>query len=288
MKAKLKIIFIIVCVVWLFGLLAVYLNGSNFAIFNPKGEVAEKQFNLILLTIGLGLFVLLPVYFLTFYMAWNFREGRNKHKYAPEQSGNTGAELVWWGIPTVIILVLSVITWQTSHSLDPHKPLGDSQPLKVQVIALDWKWLFIYPEEKVASINQLQIPVNREIAFDITADAPMNSFWIPQLGGQIYAMPGMTTKLHLKADTPGDYPGSSANLSGKGFSGMNFITKANSEEAFSAWIRQAAASDEKLDEDSYYDLAKPSENVKPASLSLADERIFEKAVMKYAANEGEH
>ena len=175
----------------------------------------------------LSLVVVIPVFAMTIYIVWRYRESNQKAKYSPDWDHNSKVETIWWLIPTLLIVVLSVVTWNSSHSLDPFKPIKSSvKPLRVQVIALQWKWLFIYPEQGVASTNILELPVDRPINFEVTADAPMNSFWIPQLGGQIYAMAGMSTQLHLMASEAGTYAGASANLSGKGFAKMKFDTKA--------------------------------------------------------------
>ncbi len=282
MNKKYRAAFFGVLVLWFIGLLVVYLHNSNFGVLNPKGIVAFKERRLMIITVLLGLLVVLPVYVMTFAIAYKYREGNKKAKYSPELSGNVFAETLWWGIPTAIILVLSVITWNSSHDLDPHKALAVSgRPMTVQVVALDWKWLFIYPEQNIASVNYVQFPVNKPVNFIITADAPMNSFWIPQLGGQIYAMPGMSTQLHLIADKAGDYKGSSANISGKGFAGMRFTAKASSEADFSNWEKSAKESPNGLTMAEYKSLVKPSENNAATLYSSAEAGLFDNVVHKY-------
>ena len=259
-----------------------YLSTHNVAVLNPKGLVAVEQKELLITTVLLGLIVIIPVYAMLVIFAVRYRAGNSKHvKYSPELSGNVWAELVWWGIPLAIISILSVITWNSSHSLDPRRPLTNTKPLKVQVVALEWKWLFIYPEQKVASVNYLALPAGREVAFDITADAPMNSFWIPQLGSQMYAMPGMSTKLHLVANEPGDYRGSSANISGEGFADMHFTARADSQERFNEFIRQASLSTTQLDLETYRWIAKPSKDYGVLLLSQADPKLYHEILMKY-------
>lgn len=175
--------------------------------------------------------------------------------------------------------MLGVITWKGCVELDPFRPLEmNKKPLKIQVIALQWKWLFIYPEQKIATVNFFQFPEQTPINFDVTADAPMNSFWIPELGGQIYAMPGMNSKLHLMADREGSFRGSSANLSGTGFSGMRFIAKASSDADFNTWVESVKQSNQSLD---YDQLVKPSSYVPEAFYLLADENLYDQVVMKY-------
>ena len=207
----------------------------------PRGHIALVEYKLLIFSTLLMLFVAIPVFILSFWVAWHYREGRDA-TYRPNWSHSTLLEIVWWAIPCAIILILSILVWRTTHGLDPYKPLkSDKQPVVINVIALDWKWLFIYPEYHIATINEIAVPVGRPINFNITAAAPMNSFIIPQLGGQIYAMAGMKTKLHLIADKPGRYRGFSANYTGDGFAHMQFYAYATSEEGFNAWIQKVRA-----------------------------------------------
>lgn len=285
---KLKPVFIIAIGLWFIGLLAWYLHAKNFAVLNPAGLVAAKERRLIVGTVLLGAFVIVPVYIMTFAFAYRYREGNKNAKYSPELTGNTYAELIWWGIPILIIGTLSVITWQTSHALDPRKPINPAaRPLTIQVVALDWKWLFIYPEQDVASVNFVQLPVGRPITFDITADAPMNSFWIPQLGSQIYAMPGMSSQLHLIADKPGAYDGSSANISGAGFSGMRFTAQAGSDAAFAGWVQTARSMPAQLDRNAYDSLTKPSQNDPVSLYSTVDSGLYNAILLKYMGPGGQ-
>jgi cytochrome o ubiquinol oxidase subunit 2 len=287
LNKKQRRIYSAVVIVWFLALLSWYLHDKNFALLNPGGLIASKEKRLMAITVALGLIVIIPVYVMTFLIAWRYREGNNNARYSPELSGSVLAETVWWGIPTAIILALSVITWQTSHSLDPHRTLVSNQkPLTIQVIALDWKWLFIYPEQHVASLNYVELPVGRPVTFDITADAPMNSFWIPQLGGQIYAMPGMATKLNLVADKAGSYEGSSANLSGEGFSGMHFAAQAEPQKDFDNWVQLTKNSPDSLTMDLYKQLAKPSENNHVTQYSDVAPNLFRAVILKYMSPEG--
>ncbi len=261
-----------------------FLSNHNVAVLNPKGVIADQQRQLIITATLLMAIVVVPVLLLTFAIAWRYREGNHKAKYSPDLDGNKFAEIAWWLIPLVIIAILSGITIATSHSLDPSKPIAsDKSPLKVQVVALQWKWLFIYPDQHVASLNYLPIPTDRPIDFEITADAPMNSFWLPQLGGQIYAMSGMSTRLHLTASQPGDYRGSSANISGEGFSGMVFTAHATPQADFDKWVADTQKSSQKLTLNIYNELAKPSKDVKPTAYSFpaAYDGLYDTVVMKY-------
>ena len=195
----------------------------NLAVLNPVGEIAAQEKSLISTAVLLMLIVVVPVIIMVFLFAWKYRASSTKAKYTPNWAHNTWLEIVWWGIPSSIIIALATITWITTHKLDPYRPLDSKEkPVEIQVVALDWKWLFFYPEYNIATVNHIQIPVGRPINFRITADAPMNSFMIPQLGGQIYAMQGMETKIHLIAEKPGEFDGYSSNYSGHGLSGMNF------------------------------------------------------------------
>lgn len=262
---------------------SVWFGGNNrFDVLNAQGPIAAQQRDLMLIVVLLMLIVVIPVFAFTFHIAWKYRASNAKATYTPDWDGNRKLEAIWWSVPTAIILVLGVIIWNSSHSLDPYRPIASTQtPVRVQVVALQWKWLFIYPDHGVASVNYLQIPTGTPINFEITADAPMNSFWIPQLGGQVYAMSGMATKLHLVADKAGNYQGSSANLSGEGFAGMRFVAAASSYDEFQDWADAVRKSPQRLDATAYTELAKPSKG-KEAVYSLAsDQRIFAKTIERY-------
>lgn len=259
-----------------------YVYGNNIAVLNPRGLLAERERRLMITALILMLIVVIPVYIMTFAIAWRYRAGNTKAKYTPDWDRSLKAELTWWGVPLAIIAILAVITWQSSHQLDPYRPIdSNKKPLTVQVIALDWKWLFIYPEQKVASLNFMEMPVGRPVNFEITSDAPTNSFWIPQLGGQIYAIAGMKSELNLMADSPGTYNGLSANISGRGFAGMKFTVLASSDEGFNQWVAAAAGSAEKLNLTEYNRLAKPSQNNPVKYYALSEPALFTEVINKY-------
>lgn len=261
---------------------AMLLKGVNVAVMNPKGLIASKQRDLIITATLLMLIVVIPVFLLTIFISWKYRAGNKEAKYSPDWDHNSKAEMVWWGFPLIIILVLSIVTWKWTHDLDPFKPIqSDAKPMTVQVVALRWKWLFIYPEHGIASVNFVQFPEQVPIKFEITSDAPMNSFWIPQLGGQIYAMPGMMSQLNLIADEQGIFSGSSANLSGKGFAGMRFVAKASSQAEFDKWVVSVQGSSQSLNREEYKRLAEPSEYNQPAFYLLQDDGLFNWSIMKY-------
>lgn len=293
MSKKLKLSLLILFALGVIGASAVYLlQGQDIAVLNPRGEIAQKQFHLLVFTSALSLLIIIPVFALTAYIVWKYRASNAKATYHPDWDSSKAIEGLWWGLPLLLIVILAVVTWKSSHELDPYKALAsDKKPVTVQVIALQWKWLFIYPEQDIATVNYLQIPEDTPINFDITADAPMNSFWIPNLGGQVYAMAGMQTKLHLMADKPGDYPGSSANISGDGFAGMKFITRATSEAEFTKWVGSVKTSSKFLDQHSYQELAKPSKNNPPDYYSSSEKGLFGGVMMKYMMpghQDGEH
>lgn len=248
------------------------------SVLAPKGLIGLKERNLLFVIQALMLLVIIPVYLFTFIFSWKYRADKKNLHYDPDLVDNKIAEFFWWGIPTVLIAVIGVLTYLKTDELDPYRPIPSDKPTKtIQVVALQWKWLFIYPEENIASVNFLQMPVDTPVRFEITADAPMNSFWIPHLGGQIYAMPGMRTVLHLIANEEGEFRGSSANLSGEGFAGMSFIAKASSDEEFSDWVSQVRSSSSEL---VYKEIAKPSMN-EPAATYRAEKGLFDAIIMRY-------
>jgi len=204
---------------------ALMLSGCNTALMDPKGAIGLEQRTLILTAIGLMLIVVIPVIIMAFAFAWKYRASNTNAKYSPNWSHSNKIEAVVWTVPIIIIAILATITWKTTHELDPFKPIvSDQKTLTVEVVSLDWKWLFIYPEQGIATVNELVIPKDVPVQFKVTSDSVMNSFFIPQLGGQIYAMAGMQTQLHLIANEAGTYKGISSNFSGRGFSGMKFNT----------------------------------------------------------------
>lgn len=229
-----------------------------FALLSPEGPIAFAERGLMVTATLFMLIVIIPVLGLLFFFARRYRASNTEAHYAPEWHYGRLEELVWWAIPLEIVLILGALTWTSTHELDPRKPLSNEPPVVVQVIALEWKWLFIYPEEGVASVNYVALPAGRNVRFEVTADAPMNSFWIPRLGGQIYAMTGMVNVLHLQADAPGVFEGLSANYSGEGFAHMRFVAEAMPPEAFEAWIVSARASPQSLTAETYEALAVPA------------------------------
>lgn len=288
MRRRYKILISLLVGIVVVGIAAFLLSRGDMPVLNTQGLIANKQRDLIVFTVLLSLVVVVPVFLLLFLIAWRFRSGNTKAKYRPDWDHNHALEFIWWGLPFLIIVILSVVIWASSHSLDPYRPIeSDKKPVIVQVVALQWKWLFIYPELGIAAVNEVNFPVDTPVNFKITADAPMNSFWIPSLGGQVYAMSGMSTKLHLMADNVGDYKGVSANISGKGFAGMKFVAHAQTDKGFDAWLRQAKQSDKKLDARTYEELVKPTENVPVATYVLTEPGLYDTIVNKYMGHSGQ-
>ncbi len=266
-------------------LLLGHLQGGNLIVLHPEGPIGHEESTVILITGLLSSSVVIPVFGLLFWFAWRYRatssSTEKRHKPGWDHD-NWLAEAVWWVIPAIIIIILSFVTWKTAHDLDPYKPLESSiRPITVQVVALDWKWLFIYPEQGIATVNMLEIPEQTPIQFELTADAPMNSFWIPKLGGQIMIMPGMQTQLHLSADTRGTYNGASANISGRGFAGMTFVTTSVSKKDFDAWVVNVKRYSEPLTNETYTELASPSERVPAMTYAPVADGLYNAIIMKY-------
>ncbi|WP_404713907.1 ubiquinol oxidase subunit II [Sphingomonas sp. MMS24-J13] len=261
------------------------LAGCKMEVLNPAGDVARQQANLLIVSTILMLLIIIPVMALTVLFAWRYRAANKAAEHRPDWDHSTALELVIWSAPLLIIIMLGAITWISTHTLDPYRRLGriapgqmipaNAKPLEIEVVALDWKWLFIYPEQGVATVNKLVLPVNREVRFRITSSAVMNSFYVPALAGQIYAMPAMETKLHAVLNKPGTFEGFSANYSGAGFSGMHFPTIGVDNAGFDSWVAQAKAAGGALDRDAYLKLAEPSENVPAQSWASVDTRLFD-------------
>lgn len=257
-------------------------HNLSFPMFEPAGIVAQKEHQLFLTVVTLGLSVICTVVAITFFIIWKYRETNTKAAYAPESTGNKVVLFIWWLIPSVVIFILAVITWQSTHALDPYKPLAsETPPLRIQVVALQWKWLFIYPEQHIASVNYVVFPEKTPITFELTSDAPMNSFWIPQLGGQLYAMSGMVTNYHLMADRTGEFAGSTAEISGEGFANMRFTAKSTTQDEFATWVEKTKQSPHILDRATYDKLEKPSDNEKVMFYASVDDTLYKEVVNRY-------
>lgn len=281
MKTIFKVILVVLIFLGAAAVTALYISSHDIPVLNPKGMIGIKERDLIYTSSLLMLIVVIPVFVFAFFFAWKYRE-TGKAAHTPDWEHNYIAEYCWWGVPLIIVVILAVLTWRSSHELSPFKPIvNGKKPIEIQVVALDWKWLFIYPELGIATINFIQFPEKTPINFEITSDAPMNSFWIPQLGGQIYTMPAMRSKLHLIANEMGSYRGCSANISGDGFAGMVFTARASSEADFNEWVRTVKQSGKTLTLDEYNELVKPSSYHPITYYSQAQGDLFEGIIMKY-------
>ena len=245
------------------------LSGCNMVLMRPSGDIAMRQRDLILASTGLMLLIIIPVILVTLFFAWHYRQSNTEAAYEPDWHHSTHLEVLIWSAPLVIVIALGALTWISTHTLDPYRPLSrldasrplpkDVKPLVVEVVALDWKWLFFYPDQGIATVNEIAAPVDVPITFKITAATVMNSFFIPALAGQIYAMPGMETKLHAVINKPGMFEGMSANYSGSGFSRMNFRFIGLDQAGFDEWVAKAKAANKPLSRDAYLELERPSE-----------------------------
>ncbi|MDR6634414.1 cytochrome o ubiquinol oxidase subunit 2 [Phyllobacterium sp. 1468] len=245
-------------------------------VLDPQGPVGAAQNTILLNATTIMLAVIIPVIVLTLGFAWWFRHSNARANYMPDWSYSGRIELIVWSIPAMVVLFLGGIAWIGSHDLDPRKQIdsGTVAPLDVQVVSLDWKWLFIYPDLGVASVNSLTVPAGVPIRFQLTSATVMNSFFVPQLGSQIYTMEGMTTRLNLLADKPGRYPGLSAQFSGEGFSDMRFMVDAMPQQDFDQWTANTRAAGGSLDKASYAQLARPSSAVASATFGQVEENLF--------------
>lgn len=263
---------------------AALLSGCDSALLDPKGQIGLEQRSLILTALGLMLIVVIPAIVMAIGFAWKYRASNKEAKYSPNWSHSNKVEAVVWTIPILIIIFLAVLTWKTTHALEPGRPLDhDAKPVTIEVIAMDWKWFFIYPEQGIATVNEIAFPANTPVEFKITSNSVMNSFFIPRLGSQIYAMAGMQTKLHLIANEAGTYDGISANYSGAGFSGMKFKAIATPDTAtFNQWVAQAKQSPKVMnDMDAYNKLAAPSEYNKVEYFSSVKPNLFVDVINKF-------
>jgi cytochrome o ubiquinol oxidase subunit 2 len=265
--------------------IALLLSACNTVVMNPSGDIASQQAQLVVTSTLLMLIIIVPVIALTLLFAWRYRQSNTEATYSPDWDHSTKLELVIWGAPLLIIIALGALTWISTHKLDPYRPLdridasrplpAGVQPLVIEVVALDWKWLFLYPEQGIATVNELAAPVDRPIRFKITASTVMNSFYIPALAGQIYAMPGMQTQLHAVINKAGVYDGFSANFSGDGFSHMRFKFHGVSEAGFEQWVASNKSQGQVLSREAYMKLEQPSEREPVRRYATVDAGLYD-------------
>jgi cytochrome o ubiquinol oxidase subunit 2 len=256
-------------------------------VLDPHGSIGTSERLILIDSVAIMLVIVVPVIVATLGFAWWFRASNERATYLPHWSFSGQLELIVWAIPALVITFLGGIAWFGSHALDPFEPLPSQTPaVEIQVVSLDWKWLFIYPNDGVASVNQLIIPAGAPVHFTLTSSGVMNSFFVPQLGSQIYAMAGMTSQLSLQADEPGDYPGLSAQFSGDGFSDMRFVVHAMSADDYTRWLASAKDRGSVLDTATYAALAQQSSAVKPATYHGVDPKLFDAIVNETAPPSG--
>jgi cytochrome o ubiquinol oxidase subunit 2 len=273
---------------WLLACTAVFVcSCSHQGILDPQGPIASAQLLLLLNSTGIMLVVVIPVILATLGFAWWYRSSNTRASRSMDEGYEGRTEFVLWSIPTLIVILLGGVIWISSHQLDPRAPIpANVNPLRVEVVALDWKWLFIYPDQGIATVNRLVVPVGTPINFRLTSATVMNSFFVPQLGSQIYTMGGMTTHLNLVADAPGEYPGFSAMFSGDGFADMRFIAKAVPAGDFDSWVAQVRGSGSALDLLAYGELAKPSQAVPPKTYRLVEPKLFDRIIEQTVSGSG--
>jgi cytochrome o ubiquinol oxidase subunit 2 len=252
------------------------LSACKTGILEPQGPIGAAEKSILIDSIAIMLAIVAPTILAIFAFAWWFRASNTKARYLPEWEYSGRIELVVWAIPALVVMLLGGVAWIGAHDLDPAKPIASSQPpLEIQAVSLDWKWLFLYPDQKLATVNTLTIPVGVPVHFSLTSSSVMNAFFIPQLGSMIYTMNGMTTRLNLQADSAGVFHGMSSHYSGDGFSDMNFEVHAVSPSEFSDWVKTASKATATLDASSYTELAKQSLKVAPATYRLDDANLFQ-------------
>lgn len=280
---RVKILSIVLAIVLGVIGIVIVLTNENALVVHPKGVVAKSELELIITNIILMLLIIVPTYILLFWIVWKYCIKNENAKYDPDHTYGLIGELIMWGVPSLIVAVMAVVTWDATHKLNPYKPLeSEVKPLMIQVVALDWKWLFIYPELGIATLNYFHIPEQTPIHLRLTADgSPMNSFWIPQLSGQIYSMTGMSTQLYLMADAPGEYVGKAVEINGEGYADMTFSVKSTSPSDFEDWIAQVKKSSLHLTDNIYDDLVKPSVNKSIILFSEVEKDLYHKIVHKY-------
>lgn len=270
------------------SLCAAFLLGGcgHMVLLEPKGPIGAAERSLILTAVGLMLIVVIPVIIMAFLFPWKYRASNTKASYAPKWSHSGKLEWIMWLVPVAIITVLGVLVWNTTHYLDPYKPIDAGlKPVRIEAVSLDWKWLFIYPDQNIATVNRLVFPANVPLSFRITSDTVMTSFFIPQLGSQIYAMAGMQTRLHLMAAEPGTYAGQNQQFSGRGYADMTFKAIATSRKQFEAWVLKVKRSPNNLDLARFEELERPSVGSPVVFFSSVKPDLFEFIIRKYKKNE---
>jgi cytochrome o ubiquinol oxidase subunit 2 len=270
--------------------IAAFLEScSNMPLLDPKGPIGDSERFVIIAAFLLMLIVVIPVFVMVFWFPRRYRASNPNATYRPKWSYSTKIDLAMWLVPLIIVTALGILSWRATHRLDPYKPLESAiEPMHIEVISLDWKWLFIYPDQDIAVVNQLVFPAGVPLSFRLTSDTVLTSFFIPQLGSQIYAMAGRQSRLHLLADEPGTYAGHNQQFSGRGYADMHFKAMAVSRKQFDAWVQNTRESPDKLDLDRYEELEKPDVDTPVTHFSSVKPGLFDQVIHKYqvGASEG--
>jgi cytochrome o ubiquinol oxidase subunit II len=269
---------------WVFAVAPVALVACHSAVLDPRGPIGQAERTILIDSLAIMLAIVVPTIIATLGFAWWYRASNKHARYLPDWAFSGRIELVVWAIPVMVIILLGGVTWIGSHELDPAKPLTSKvPPLEIEVVSLDWKWLFIYPDSQVATVNQLVVPAGVPLRFSLTSASVLNTFFIPQLGSMIYTMNGMVTRLNLHADAPGTFRGISGHYSGEGFSDMHFDVRAVPADQFSAWVNATRGAGPVLDAASYAALARQSIDVVPYTFGAVETGLFEQIVSRSVA-----
>ncbi len=280
--------FILAGLPWL-GAAALLTGCDQLLLFNPKGPIGTEERFVLYVATALMLLVIIPVVIMNVWIPWRYRASRSRDDYAPQWASSHKIEVVVWLVPAIIVTILSVLVWDTTHRLDPYKPLETGvEPVRIEAVSLDWKWLFIYPDLNIATVNKLVFPAQVPLSFRLTSASVMTSFFIPQLGSQIYAMGGMQTRLHLLADEPGTYAGQNQQYSGQGYAWMNFDAIATSRQDFETWVEKVRQSPQALDMTRYEQLEVPSEKDPVSLFSSVRPGLFDAIMVKHGMMMGSH
>jgi len=280
------ILFVSMVVIAVSLYIAHFARRTHSSQLSPAGTIARDQQHLMYVVAGIVLAVAVPTIVLLYFMAWKYRETNAKATYRSETKNSRSFVVMIWGIPIVTILLLAAILVPVTHRLNPKTQAANGKaPITIQVIALRWKWLFLYPDQHIATVNTITIPKDQPISFELTADdAPMSSFWIPKLSGQLYAMTGHVNHLNMVASTPGTYTGSSAEINGAGFADMTFAANVTTYQEFASWVDAVKTAPNQLSQSDYDALMKPSEKVAPSNYSGYADDLYNKVVMKYMSH----
>ena len=282
MKAWHRVLFGAVLITGAVILFKALIGNNALLLFAPRGTVAAAQARLIETMVLLMLIIVVPLFILLFTFAWKYRAGNEKAAYKPDEHHGPWSQIVLWLIPAAMVVVLGTLTWNAAHELDPYRPISSSvPPVTIEVVALPWKWLFLYPAQNIATVNYFEFPVATPVHFELTADGPMSSFWIPQLGSQIYAMAAMQTQLNLIASSTGRFPGKDMEINGTGYAGMTFAADSVSPADFATWVASMQAASNTLNGAAYRTLAMPSTDTPPMSFSSIAPGLYEDIILQY-------